>query len=83
MIHFYVYDRFGPSIAVTSYVDEFHSDAKSAVKKLTFAIQEALKKVTVNSPDWESLNSANMARKILWVDDKSIPLKSLRDISQM
>lgn len=45
-------NRFGPSISVTPFVEEFLTDPRSAVKALTKAIQEALTKVTVNSPDW-------------------------------
>lgn len=44
--------RFGPSISVTPYVDEFYTDPKSAVKKLTKAITEALIKLTINAGDW-------------------------------
>jgi hypothetical protein len=57
-------------------------DPKSAVKKLTAAILEALTKVTVNAADFETLHAATMARRILWVGDRGLPLESLRDIGQ-
>ncbi|ORY54383.1 hypothetical protein BCR35DRAFT_310386 [Leucosporidium creatinivorum] len=74
--------QFGPSISVTPYVDEFYIDPKSAVKKLTKAITEALIKLTINAGDWDSLKAATMARKMLWVDERTIPLAHFRDIGQ-
>ncbi|KAM0753442.1 hypothetical protein T439DRAFT_322346 [Meredithblackwellia eburnea MCA 4105] len=78
--------QFGASISITPFIEEFMNppdgDPKTAVKKLTKAIHEALLKVTVNAPDWTVLNAANMARKMLWVDQGSIPLDKLRDIGQ-
>ena len=44
--------RFAPSISTSDYVEEFYVDPKSAVKKLTKAVHEAMLTVTVNAPDW-------------------------------
>lgn len=74
--------QFGKSIPVAPYVDEFLEDPKAAVKKLTQVILDGLMDVTVNAADWSTLNAATMARKILWVDEKSLPLRSFRDIGQ-
>lgn len=74
--------RFGPTLSVTPYVDEFLSSPKTAVKKLTARIHLELTKVTVNAPDWESRHAAMMARKILWPDDRKLPLENLRRIDQ-
>ncbi|GAA5911387.1 uncharacterized protein JCM6883_000080 [Sporobolomyces salmoneus] len=74
--------EFGSKISVEPYMEEFFVDPKSAVKKLTAKITEELIKVTVNAPDWESRNAATMARKILWPDDRNLPLVHLRQIDQ-
>lgn len=74
--------RFGKSISTAPYIDEFLVDPKAAVKKLTAIILESLMKVTVNANDWDTLNAATMARRILWVGEKGLPLEHLRDIGQ-
>ncbi|GAA6018836.1 hypothetical protein JCM11491_006880 [Sporobolomyces phaffii] len=74
--------EFGRKISVEPYMEEFFIDPKAAVKKLTAKISEELIKVTVNAPDWESRNAATMARKILWPDDRKLPLIHLRQVDQ-
>ncbi|GAA5923090.1 hypothetical protein JCM3775_007434 [Rhodotorula graminis] len=74
--------EFGPTLSVTPYVDEFLVSPKAAVKKLTARIHLELTRVTVNAPDWESRHAAMMARKILWPDDRKLPLENLRKIDQ-
>ncbi|BGP20021.1 hypothetical protein JCM10213v2_008156 [Rhodosporidiobolus nylandii] len=74
--------EFGSNISVEPYVEEFLVSPKTAVKKLTARITEEMRRVTVNAPDWESRHAATMARKILWPDDRKIPLKHLRKIDQ-
>ncbi|GAA5877846.1 hypothetical protein JCM3774_000194 [Rhodotorula dairenensis] len=74
--------QFGPNISVEPYVEEFLVSPKTAVKKLTQRIREELIKVTVNAPDWDSRHAAMMARKILWPDDRKLPLRNLREIDQ-
>ncbi|GAA5985969.1 hypothetical protein JCM5350_007825 [Sporobolomyces pararoseus] len=74
--------EFGTKISIEPYMEEFLVDPKAAVKKLTAKISEELIKVTVNAPDWESRNAATMARKILWPDDRKLPLTHLRQIDQ-
>lgn len=86
-----------PVISVLPYVDEFMSDPKVAVKKLTAEIQRAMEKTTINAPDWcvarmhkrprltpcrDSLNGAIMTRRLLWRYDSDIPLRSFRSLSQ-
>ncbi|KAI9144086.1 hypothetical protein BKA69DRAFT_1058167 [Paraphysoderma sedebokerense] len=55
---------YGTPIYVDKYVDEFVKDRKATVKKVTQIITEAMKTVTLNAPDWESLNAARMARRL-------------------
>ncbi|GAA5869201.1 hypothetical protein JCM1840_004322 [Sporobolomyces johnsonii] len=74
--------EFGATISVEPYVDEFLVEPRSAVKKLTQRIHDELVKVTVNAPDWESRHAATMARKILWPDDRKLPLRHLKEIDQ-
>lgn len=82
-------------------MEEFTVDPKAAVKRLIKDIEEAMRKLTVNAPDWsvsqsvfltrariltsvcrESLNAATTARKMLWVEESTLPLTNLRDIEQ-
>jgi len=48
--------RFGRSITMSAYKDEFMSDIegapRAAIKKLTRAIESELVEATINSPDW-------------------------------
>ncbi|BGP35303.1 hypothetical protein JCM10296v2_007138 [Rhodotorula toruloides] len=74
--------EFGPNIPVEPYIEEFLVSPKTAVKKLTAKIHEELVKVIVNAPDWESRHAATMARKILWPDDRKLPLRHMREIDQ-
>ncbi|GJN93991.1 hypothetical protein Rhopal_007054-T1 [Rhodotorula paludigena] len=74
--------EFGLNISVEPYVDEFLVSPKSAVKKLTQKVHDELTKVTVNAPDWETRHAAMMARKVLWPDDRKLPLKHLRKMDQ-
>ncbi|GAA5846307.1 hypothetical protein JCM11251_008027 [Rhodosporidiobolus azoricus] len=74
--------QFGANISVEPYVEEFLRDPKPAVKKLTQRIREEMISLTVNAPDWESRHAATMARKILFPDDRKLPLRNLREIDQ-
>ncbi|KAM0786004.1 hypothetical protein ACM66B_006822 [Microbotryomycetes sp. NB124-2] len=74
--------QFGPPIHVAPYLDEFEIDPKAAVKRLIRDIAAELTKLTINAPDWDTLHAATMARKMLWVDEQTIPLTSYRDIMQ-
>ncbi|KAK4053595.1 hypothetical protein OIO90_003834 [Microbotryomycetes sp. JL221] len=74
--------QFGPPIHVGPYLDEFEKEPKSAVKRLTRDIATQLTKLTINAPDWDSLHAATMARKMLWIDEQTIPLTNYRDIMQ-
>ncbi|KAI5480683.1 glycerol-3-phosphate-acyltransferase [Pseudohyphozyma bogoriensis] len=74
--------KFGKSIKVGSYVAEFEKDPKAAVKKLSKDIKDVMLSVTVNAPDWDTLNAAVQARKMLWVNERKLPLSKLRDIGQ-
>ena len=48
--------RFGRSITMSAYKDEFMSDIegapRAAIKRLTRAIESELVEATINSPDW-------------------------------
>ncbi len=58
-----------------AYKEEFCSWSegapRTAVKRLTKAIETSLTERTINAPDWDTLYVARMARDILWSDDKS------------
>jgi hypothetical protein len=41
-------------------------DPKKAAKQLTHATEVAMEKLTVNAPDWDSKNAADMARWLLF-----------------
>ncbi|KAK4048505.1 hypothetical protein OIV83_004673 [Microbotryomycetes sp. JL201] len=85
--------KFGSPLHVAPYLDEFETNPKAAVKRLTRDIAAELTKLTINAPDWyllgsllstlrDTLHAATMARKMLWVDEQTIPLNHYRDIMQ-
>ncbi|EJU02899.1 glycerol-3-phosphate acyltransferase [Dacryopinax primogenitus] len=78
--------RFGKALTMDAYMDAYTSPSegagRAATKHLTHALQRAMIEMSVNAPDWETLNAARMAREILWVDDKTIPLEDFTAISQ-
>ncbi|KAJ6594540.1 hypothetical protein B0H19DRAFT_1095921 [Mycena capillaripes] len=78
--------EFGRPITMDSYIDQFSSEAegapRTAVKRLSRAIESALVESTVNGPDWDTLYTARMARDIMWEGDKSINLDEFVPISQ-
>lgn len=77
--------KFGRTVSVEPYVEEFlrgGEEAKAAVKRLTGEVEGELRRVTVNAQGWDELHAANMARKMLWVNEHSLPLQYLRDIDQ-
>ncbi|KAJ3006223.1 hypothetical protein HKX48_000240 [Thoreauomyces humboldtii] len=50
--------RYGEALEMTPYLAEFAEDPRGAAKKLTAAIQSSLEKLTINAPDWPTLESA-------------------------
>ncbi|KAI9096195.1 hypothetical protein DFS34DRAFT_158095 [Phlyctochytrium arcticum] len=59
-----VHVRYGKPIDVAPYVQEFKTDPKNAVKKLTTELDHALRKLTANAADWAALDLASKARQI-------------------
>jgi hypothetical protein len=45
-------------------------DPKKAAKQLTKMTEEAMEKLTVNAPDWDSKYAADMARWLLFPGDQ-------------
>jgi hypothetical protein len=41
-------------------------DPKKAAKELTLLTEQAIEKLTVNAPDWDTKNAAEMARWLLF-----------------
>ncbi|KAJ7122064.1 hypothetical protein C8R43DRAFT_1149056 [Mycena crocata] len=80
------FSRFGQPITMDSYIEQFLSGSegapRTAVKRLSRAIESGLVGATVNAPDWDTLYAARMARDIMWEGDKSINLDEFVSISQ-
>ncbi|KZT04264.1 glycerol-3-phosphate-acyltransferase [Laetiporus sulphureus 93-53] len=78
--------EFGPPMSIDPYLEQFMSieegAPRSAVKRLTAALEQKLIETTVNAPDWDTLYAARMARDLLWDNEKSINLDEFVIISQ-
>ncbi|KZO93964.1 acyltransferase, partial [Calocera viscosa TUFC12733] len=78
--------QFGKPITMDEYIDAYTSPSEGAgravTKELTHRIERMMIQMSINAPDWETLNAARMAREILWVDERSIPLEEFTAISQ-
>ncbi|KAG8906724.1 hypothetical protein FRB99_006322 [Tulasnella sp. 403] len=79
--------EFGKAIDLESLAKDFASSnpdvAKSAVKKLTKAIEDNLLRLTVNANDWEILYASRMARDLLWEQEGKLSLVEFVAVSQM
>ncbi|CAJ0835682.1 7486_t:CDS:2, partial [Entrophospora sp. SA101] len=73
---------YGPPIYVEAYLKDFSGGERAAVKQLTNRIEVELEKLSINAADWDILNSANMARKLLFADDKRVHLEEYVKITQ-
>ncbi|KZT54770.1 acyltransferase [Calocera cornea HHB12733] len=67
---------------IAAYTSPSEGAGRAATKALTHRLQRALIRMSVNAPDWETLSAARMAREILWVDERTIPLDEFTVISQ-
>lgn len=77
--------EFGQPISMSEYKEEFlgvESTRRTAVKRLTRAIEGQLVETTINAPDWETLYIARMARDLLWEKERSIDLNDFVAVSQ-
>ncbi|KAL1916492.1 uncharacterized protein VTP21DRAFT_5683 [Calcarisporiella thermophila] len=64
--------EYGDPIFIEPYVEDFLRDPKPAVKRLTKEIQEAIERITVNAPDWETERAMRTARNVLFTGSNSI-----------
>ncbi|KAJ7502446.1 hypothetical protein B0H11DRAFT_2223360 [Mycena galericulata] len=78
--------EFGRPITMDPYIEQFSSEVeaapRTAVKRLSGAIEASLVSATINGPDWDTLYTARMARDLMWEGDKSINLDEFVPISQ-
>ncbi|KAG0164686.1 hypothetical protein DFQ28_008366 [Apophysomyces sp. BC1034] len=58
--------RYGKPIKVDSYIPLYREDPKKAAKQLTRDLEKSIESLTVNAPDWESRDAAEMARWLLF-----------------
>ncbi|CAG8553154.1 3909_t:CDS:2 [Ambispora leptoticha] len=77
-----VISSYGPPIDVEPYLEDFERDDRTTVKRLTQHIEKEIEKLTINAKDWETLNAANMARLLLFSDDKDVALDDHVKITQ-
>ncbi|KAF7327739.1 Glycoside hydrolase family 5 protein [Mycena kentingensis (nom. inval.)] len=48
---------------------------RAAVKAVMKEVEDQLRALTINAPDWETLYAARMTRDILWTNDENVKLK--------
>ncbi|KAF7728861.1 hypothetical protein EC973_005487 [Apophysomyces ossiformis] len=58
--------RYGKPIKTDRYIELFREEPKAAAKQLTKDMEKAIEALTVNAPDWESRDAAEMARWLLF-----------------
>ncbi|KAI9304352.1 hypothetical protein BJ944DRAFT_266983 [Cunninghamella echinulata] len=64
--------RYGEPIYVEKYMSTFEENPKNAAKQLTKDIEQAIEKLTVNAPNWEIRDSADMARHLLFPGENGL-----------
>ncbi|KAE8223523.1 hypothetical protein CF319_g3457 [Tilletia indica] len=76
--------QFGRSFSIDSYTKDFlraqdatDPIARETVKALTDRIENDLRSLTINAPDWETWHAMRMAREMLWPKKRSLPLEHL------
>ncbi|KAI9490434.1 hypothetical protein BDB00DRAFT_837821 [Zychaea mexicana] len=67
--------KYGTPIDVEPYMATYREEPKKAAKQLTADITSAIEALTVNAPDWESRDAAEMARWVLFPGENG----SMRD----
>jgi hypothetical protein len=65
-------NRYGKPIPVESLLPLYLEDPKRAAKLLTKTIEEAMEKLTVNAPNWDSKYAADMARWLLFPGENGL-----------
>ncbi|CAD6890653.1 unnamed protein product [Tilletia controversa] len=80
--------QFGRSFSIDAYTKDFlraqdatDPIARETVKALTDRIENDLRSLTINAPDWETFHAARMARELLWPKKKSLPLEQFLNAS--
>jgi len=62
--------EYGPPMTIgEEWLSQYVADDVGAVTRLTERLREALRKVTLNAPDWETLRVAHAARRLYKPDD--------------
>lgn len=65
-------DRYGKPISVERLLPLYLKDPKAAAKELTSLTEKAIEKITVNAPNWDVKNAAEMARLLLFPGEKKL-----------
>lgn len=74
--------KYGKPIPVEPLIPLYLEDPKKAAKQLTKMTEEAMEKLTVNAPDWDSKYAADMARWLLFPGDEDGVMKDYIPITQ-
>ncbi|CAO3648371.1 unnamed protein product [Mucor hiemalis] len=64
--------KYGKPIPVEPLLPLYLEDPKKAAKQLTKLTEEAMEKLTVNAPDWDSKYAADMARWLLFPGENGL-----------
>ncbi|KAI8379761.1 uncharacterized protein BYT42DRAFT_569929 [Radiomyces spectabilis] len=73
--------RYGKPITVDSYMATYAEDPKKAAKQLTKDIETSIRALTVNAPNWDVRDAAEMARWLLFPGEHGI-MKDYVDVTQ-
>ncbi|KAH7926579.1 hypothetical protein BV22DRAFT_1032714 [Leucogyrophana mollusca] len=78
--------RYGKPISIAPYAAKLVPDddgvTRAVVKEITAEIEVRLKELTINAPDWDTLNSARAARELLSGESQHISLNKFVGTSQ-
>jgi len=73
--------QFGPGLAVDSaWHERYQKDEVGSVRALTDAIEERLKAITINAPDWETLHLLDGVRRLY--QPPKIPLENRIELAR-
>ncbi|CAL1710965.1 unnamed protein product [Somion occarium] len=78
--------RFGPPVYFQHHASQYSAasadHAREMVGALTFDIEQSLRALTINAPNWDVYHAASVARDIIYENEGRAPLRSYVPITQ-
>ncbi|RKP26857.1 hypothetical protein SYNPS1DRAFT_13579 [Syncephalis pseudoplumigaleata] len=65
--------QFGHPLDISTHLEEFKTDKRAAVKRLTRDVAQELRKITINAPDWDTLHASEVAYTLITPEDAIVP----------